>query len=310
MLSQTLKKFMIASCALLIAVVMVTTGWLLPIGHTMMYALPLSLLSLLHLAVAVSAFFKGTWVRRLAALTGYLTLGVWALMIWRVSSWCFYLLDLYGQLGWAFSIGMIVVSMALSLFFLPFALFLILKRGRKKTTSGNKASASTSTELLGSASIFFLLSLLLAGSYLFHLGIASAAEPKETLSAGELEQLSAGLLKDQRRHAAIQTRNFTTCAEPLSSGRHHWLLYIQQEAGVYSECLQSDTLEQQKNKLKAILKAKRPERYKLDLLSIHEELPTKPDLLAALALRPGLDGVCAEKRCLAPWQLITRYDYN
>ncbi|MBW2454441.1 MAG: hypothetical protein JRI68_08015 [Deltaproteobacteria bacterium] len=44
---------------------------------------------------------------------------------------------------------------------------------------------------------------------------------------------------------------------------------------------------------------------KLDLITRRAELPSPADsLLASLALRPGLDGLCAGTRCLMPWQLV------
>ncbi len=45
---------------------------------------------------------------------------------------------------------------------------------------------------------------------------------------------------------------------------------------------------------------------KLDLLTAEARFKAGPDLVETFKLRPGLDGVCAGKRCLMPWQLVAR----
>ena len=44
----------------------------------------------------------------------------------------------------------------------------------------------------------------------------------------------------------------------------------------------------------------------LDRLTAVRGLSGTPGWLAALSLRPGIDGVCLGKRCLAPWQLVAQ----
>jgi hypothetical protein len=48
----------------------------------------------------------------------------------------------------------------------------------------------------------------------------------------------------------------------------------------------------------------RPEAARLDLVSRVHRLSSTLPLLDAFKVRPGVDGVCSEKRCLAPWQLV------
>ena len=49
---------------------------------------------------------------------------------------------------------------------------------------------------------------------------------------------------------------------------------------------------------------------KIDLVSAVQPLPELSAALGALALRPGLDGVCLGARCLMPWQLVVGDRFN
>ncbi len=48
----------------------------------------------------------------------------------------------------------------------------------------------------------------------------------------------------------------------------------------------------------------------IDVVREIAPLPDRGPLLGAVALRPGLDGVCAERRCLTPWLAVARQQFT
>jgi hypothetical protein len=70
-------------------------------------------------------------------------------------------------------------------------------------------------------------------------------------------------------------------------------------------CLQAPSPEALGEELHRLLRGEaQPAPLLLDVVTSTQVLEGHHPLLEALALRPGLDGVCLGPRCLAPWQLI------
>jgi hypothetical protein len=76
---------------------------------------------------------------------------------------------------------------------------------------------------------------------------------------------------------------------------------------VQSVCIQGATLAALLAELRSVLRGRAARGSVLiDVLSGSAALGSRHAWLNALALRPGLDGVCAGSRCLMPWQLLAQ----
>jgi hypothetical protein len=92
------------------------------------------------------------------------------------------------------------------------------------------------------------------------------------------------------------------------------LTFFDRERRAVSRCVQAPDLTRLETQLRELIEqnAAPDSSIKLDLVSALQHVEPRDPLFDALAIRPGLDGVCIERRCLAPWQLValdafTRY---
>lgn len=109
---------------------------------------------------------------------------------------------------------------------------------------------------------------------------------------------------------SLATRRGVTCT--ASPARTPFTLIVSfvgrgRKARVQSACFQGTSLDTVLGELRAVLAERAVQAPVLvDLVSGWQSLPSRQSWLAALELRPGLDGVCSGARCVLPWQLLAQ----
>lgn len=154
------------------------------------------------------------------------------------------------------------------------------------------------------------------------LAIASAAlsaglaraDRVQTPVPADIESALAPLRSIARRlpRAAVAPSLLTpepaACAAPISPGRVTVIatfLRRGERPGPVSVCRQGDRLDEVVAGLTRVLTKSALRGYvKLDIVTGTQELSSRHGWLDALKLRPGLDGVCRDRACLMPWQLL------
>jgi hypothetical protein len=127
--------------------------------------------------------------------------------------------------------------------------------------------------------------------------------------AGELETLLgiAARLPRPRRSPPLAITNPAGCARPPEESPVTLLATFleRRKSAPRLRCLQGDELGAVVSELRALLlerAARGP--LELELVSGWQRLAPRHAWLDGFKLRPGLDGVCFEKTCVMPWQLL------
>jgi hypothetical protein len=96
------------------------------------------------------------------------------------------------------------------------------------------------------------------------------------------------------------------CSEPIDDRRLTLLVtHVARDGRARPVCLQAATPAALSGALARTLEKAAPRStVKLDVISAVHELRSSHPLLDAMKLRPASDGVCARRRCFAPWQLV------
>jgi hypothetical protein len=264
------------------------------------FSVSLGLLVILHLATAVTALLKKpTWLRwswRALSVVSALT---FLIMGWSMAAAAIYVGKLYLRLGPSVSSGIIVAAIVLALLTVPITIWGALRTWPRRTRATRKAGIGASLV----AALSFL-TLPLAGN--------AARGQSVPLADSALVSDVTNLLEDFARQAPVgapQTvagAGAAACKDPIGSERLTLLAAYSPRTGEpRSTCLQGRTGRELKRKLKRLLerRARPGTTVVIDLVKAVKPLEKGVPLLDALEVRPGLDGVCEEQRCLTAWQL-------
>jgi hypothetical protein len=277
-------------------------GWAasaLPWRSGTAFAVVLTLLAVLHVATAVTALLrKPTWLLwawralSIASALAFLLIG------WSMAAAALYVAKLYLRLGPSVAGGIVATAVVLALLTVPMAIWGARYTWPARTRSVHRlgVGASIVGALCG-------LTLPLASS-------AARAEPvtqvDSELSSELREQLEEFSKQAPRRgERTVAGAGPAVCKKPVTSERLTLLVaYGPRRGGVRSVCLQAGAQHQLGRQLRKLLGRARPgATVVIDLLTAVKPLSNGFPLLDALEVRPGLDGVCENERCLAPWQL-------
>jgi len=278
-------------------------GWAgaaLPWRSGTTFALSVTLLSVLHLATAVTALLRRpawlTWSWRALSVVSIL---VFVIMGWSMAAAALYVSKLYLRLGPSVADGIVAAAIILALLTLPVAIW-----GARHTWPSRVRSlrhVGLGTSLLGGLCV---LSLPLASS-------AAQAQPVHIVDArlsSELSRLLEAHLQQEPvgRPRSVAGAGAAVCKKELTPERLTLLVaFVRRKGGPTSQCLQASNPYQLRRQLKRLLsqKARPGSTVVLDLVTAVKPLSSSVPLLDALEVRPGLDGVCEGGHCLPAWQL-------
>ncbi len=296
------------------------------------FTLPLGALAVLHGALGVTALLRRRNVLLpLWALVAYSSCAGLVVLAWSLMSTGLYLAGLYGGVGQAVAAGLVGIWCVVALFTLPISLWGLALGARLPVTLPQgwlKWGA-------GAAAILFVASSLLVSRSARAESVLQATEPRLVERLGETarrhlaaprgDQLVS--VQEPRREPfrergmkergaksrpardrvkagkATLSRQVPRCPNPVSS---EGLTLLVSLPGAKSACLQAASADELVQALDAHLRRAKspPAAARLDLVTGVHRLSSTLALVDALKLRPGQDGVCSEKRCLAPWQLV------
>lgn len=210
-----------------------------------------------------------------------------------------YVQRLYGGIGDAVIAAAAAISCIAILFTVPFAAFAFASTRGVTTPQRRKIPVP--------AAIF----LMIAAAFLLAAkGHAARAEPvlEDSPSiAATLAAATKDLAPATGPALPVTSVDPAQCAMPPAEAAVTLLVSLGNAEQARSLCLQADTLDEAAPLLRATLAARANTPVLVDVVLGVQAIPgdTGP-FLGTVALRPGLDGVCRGRACLAPWQLVMR----
>jgi hypothetical protein len=289
----------LAITSFLHALVFATVAVVGPTVPSSWFGLTIWPLVALHLALAILALVPREPLRTQvwSALSLYSLLWLVALS-WVTATSALYIAEIYGGLGEAIAGALACIWGLVVLFTLPVAAWgLATARARWPWPWKVALAASTLVLLLASCSL---------GGHGTLQPVLGASSEQLARALEPLARAHPGTPPGQAPRSILQLAPLR-CSQPpadqltlLVSGRDR-------SDRPMSACLQtSEDLGGLARQLEHLLREQlSPDApVKLDLVRGTRELPRIHPLLDALALRPALDGACAEGRCFAPWQLV------
>lgn len=241
-----------------------------------------------------------------ASLTylGYLT--------WNLVSSAYYVAVLYGGLGKGVAVALGLVWLIVVALTVPLSAWGLVASGGVRRTRGTAVGG-----VLGLVSVLGGLASTRA---------AAAADPSAPVAdhtraslrdrlaevVPEIESLPRGstpnpslmtVLPAVCEHAP-RSEEATVIATFLTAG-------VAGRPEVTTRCIQTSTLEEALARLADTLQTEALRgRIKIDVVKGVQPLAAVVPVVDSLLLRPGLDGVCEQGRCLAPWQLVATDQYT
>jgi hypothetical protein len=266
--------------------------------------LALSHAMVLFCAVGMPGHLPKAW--RLSSGLALVMLALWG--YWTASS-ATYLIGLYGSLGQGLAGAAAAAFAPVVLLTLPFASWGWVATSPSEPRLSSKQGAAAGTAAL--ALVAFGLGQSRA---------SASAQPLPTprLGAQDLERgrLEFDELAIGNGGARRYTHHGTKCTEPVLDTRLATALVVFQDKrddqgrSSSGRCVQAppDALVEAINALLA--QEARQAVVKIDIVTGAQRIPSAHGALDPLKVRPGLDGVCAGSRCLAPWQLVAHDQFT
>ena len=298
--SQPLPRASLAATCLAHAACFAWAGSSLPWRSGTIFALLATLLALLHLATGVTALLRKpiwlVWVwRALSASSGL----AFVIFVWSAAAAALYVSKLYPRLGPPVAGGILLGALLLSALTLPMAIW-----GARRTWPA-QFRAPRGLGIGGS---------LIGGLFVLTLPLASSAAENEQVrlvSSKVTSELSKVLENYTQIPANGPSRSVAgaaaaSCSEPITPERLTLLVaYVTRKGWAASACLQGQNPRELRRALNKLLgkKARAGSTVVLDLVKSVKALSATLPVLDALEVRPGLDGVCEDGRCLPAWQL-------
>jgi len=298
--SPPLPRLGLAATCLVHAALFAWAAAALPWRPGTTFSVSLGLLVILHVATAVTALLKEPkWLRWSWRALSAVSALTFLIMGWSMAAAAIYVGKLYLRLGPSVSSGIIIAAIVLGLLTVPITIWGALRTWPHPTRATRKAAIGASL-----VTALSFLTLPLAGN--------AARAQSVPLADSALVSDVTNLLEDFARQAPVgapQTvagAGAAACKDPIGSERLTLLAaYSPRTGDPRSTCLQGRTGRELKRKLKRLLerRARPGTTVVIDLIKAVKPLEKGVPLLDALEVRPGLDGVCEEQRCLTAWQL-------
>lgn len=258
-----------------------------------------------HLACAIACVALPRRATAAWRISAFCSLGLLALSVWIVATSGAYLVRTYSSLGAGLTGAFLAALGLVALFTLPTSCWALVR-----TRGCPPHPVRTMRRALGLGALG-VVALVAAAAH-----TASAAKPE--LVAERLAREEIDALRD-----AFEPRAHEARPRPLSPGavakcksspvsEMTAVLHYRSRGSkkTRAKCIQgTDRREVLAALSKRVGRLKSAWDVKLDWVTRTARVDAAPQVLSAIALRPGLDGVCLERRCFMPWQLLARGEF-
>jgi hypothetical protein len=303
MSDRPLPRWNLAIASLIHAAVLGWAAVVLPWRSFTAFAVLTSVCAAAHAAVAVLAALRHRLLAPVWRAQSVLSIAYLLYVGWGLLSSAWAIRSVYAGLGSGMAAALTAGITPVVLLTLPIACWGIAATGGLRLGRRGQAAA--------------LALPIAAGARLGWLGHDAAGDAIADEAAiatfeAELESLDLRDLPAPNPRGTLSDAGRADCDAPPSRGTLTLLVALERPEGSgRAACLQATTPAELARALRDRLvrdAARVP--VKLDLVVRVAELPPDAEPVASLAVRPGLDGLCALEgggaRCLAPWQLVTR----
>lgn len=265
------------------------------------FGLCTSALAAAHLATAALALLhhpRWTTAWRLHAFVAL----AWLLYLgWVVVSSASHIAGLYGSLGNGLAAALAAAYAPAVLLSLPTAVWALAATGGLR---GGPARFSAAIVLSG-------LVLDPARHYVRGWGEALASDAEASDFRRALEAAAPSLVESSTVGVSrLQVPGAASC-ERAPRARPTALVQLRKGAATEPRCVQAEDLPALGAQVQALL---RESAYRgpalVELVTGARPLRPHTPLVASFVVRPGLDGVCFERQCLAAWQLVAQDEFN
>lgn len=303
-----LPRWSLGALDLLCAVLFALSARFLPWDDFTAFAVVSGVMALMHAARAALALTKNPLLKPVLRVGAFMSLAFLAWLTFELVSTAAYVSRLYGSLGDGVAAAAAAVWAVAALFTLPVSIWGIALTGRPKLKSAGGAvlTAMWVVPLLGAANS----NRLAAGEST----LPSVPDPAEIDAA--MSQLTA---EHRALPAGAQVSLFTKqsveCPAPPSSEVLTAVIAFLVEATdagaskpayqAVARCVQAASLPALREGIEQVLADESAGgRVKIDVVVRRQTIPEVGPYLGMIAIRPGLDGACIDRRCLMPWQLV------
>jgi hypothetical protein len=313
--SPAAPRWSLAGLSLAHALVLGWAAWMLPWQRWTVFAATTALLAAGHAATALLALAGAPRRRAVWRATSLLALAYLALHTFVALRAGLYIAALYGGLGRGVAAGLAAAWCVLAAFTVPLAAW------------GVAATGGLPRPRVPGGRVSLLAALLALGALGLWQAAAAAAATPLAHPAGDpaalAGELAAALPKKpvpkDRPKTALWTRHPAACDGPLDRPTALVTYPVADAAAPgkrpplrgQTRCVQADDVAGLVPALAAtVADAAAPGPMKIDVVTAAQPLADALPGPTPLLLRPGLDGVCAGRRCLAPWQLVALGQFN
>ncbi len=293
-------RWSLALLSSLIAGVLAWGATTLPWQDYTAFAAVTGVLAGLHGITALLAFAGATGRLRAWRVQSWASLAWLGWLGWKLTTGALYIGRVYGGLGEGIGVVLLACIGLCALVVLPVAIWGIVATGGLCWRKGEAGAAT-------------LAGILIVGG----LGLSWGKGGAQAAPAG-IDAQALGVLAPPPGASApsLFRTGPTTCdrSPGVDVATAVVTLAVPEEAvgsRILSRCVQAGTGKDLVPLLvDATADAMAGSRIKLDVITAVQDLPALTGSLAALALRPGLDGACREGVCLMPWQLVAADRFN
>jgi hypothetical protein len=264
------------------------------------FAVICSILTLLHVTTAVTALLrKPEWLVRVWRVLSVASALAFLVLGWSMAAAALYVSKLYLRLGPSVGSGILAAAAIVGLLTVPMAIWGARHTWPLKGRSARRLGAGGSLLV-----VLAMLSLPLAAS-------AARATPVPLADAGVSASLVEILEQHSRREpggkfASVAGAGSASCTQPVNSDRLTlFVSAVTKGGGATSACIQASDGRALSRRFRRYIEGEvSPDStVVVDLVRGFKPLSRRFPLLDTLEVRPGLDGVCDELRCLPAWQL-------
>ncbi|HEY6722989.1 MAG TPA: hypothetical protein VI197_03125 [Polyangiaceae bacterium] len=282
---------------------------LLPWREYLAFGLLTTAVALGHLLTAGAALLRPERLPRVWRATAWLAVTWLFLLTWSVATSALYVARLYGALGAGVAVALAIGWCIPLLFTVPLSSWALAATPPLLHRRPGKAARRGVPSAL-------LVVFVLATAHKLRAAETQSIQPL-AVNSGEVARLVRQHLPRfetlpalAREPAPLELTPYA-CEAAMSDGAVTLFLQYRQRDGapepVRFHCIQRPTLAAAIEHAAGLVKRNAARAsVKLDLVTGTSPLTSSDVLLDALKLRPGLDGACADRRCLLGWQLAAR----
>lgn len=295
------ERYCVSALSLLQGVLVAWAGWVLPWRSWTLFAVACYALATangLTVVLALSQPLRALHAWRLSAWLSLLLLAIATSIVGQSSA---YLVGVYGQLGAGLSAALIAVWGLVVLVTLPLGIWGLVRTRHVARWRWRWRPTGSMVALLVIASL-----LVAYRAQARARGVATPAMDETELLMAAQDALAS---LPRQRTRRLRSSPTARCEAAIDEQR---LTLLVAYVAVKTQrptvaCLQANDSAELVRQFSRHLKGHAAGGYlKLDLVTHVTELEDVPRLISPLALRPGLDGLCWDRRCAAPWQLLSR----